>query len=67
MKLSDFKFLSKRTVFHDWFDLVQEDVILPNGKKMTFTYGEQRDGVIVLPVTDKGEIVMIEQFRAPAH
>jgi len=52
-----------RSNFVSVFD---DDVVLPNGKKITYTKIELRDFVSVLPIT-KDKVVMIEILRYPRN
>ena len=65
VKADDFKLLSSRLMFDGWLKVWQDEVLLPNKVKGTFTYAQQRDAVTILPVTEKNEAVMIEQYRVP--
>lgn len=46
-----------------WFDLRQDDLDLPNGDPVTFTYVEHPGFVSIVPLTPAGEIVMIRSYR----
>lgn len=45
------------------FHLVSEQVELPNGKHTEHLTVEHNGAVVILPLTEKGEIVMIRQYR----
>ena len=42
-----------------------DKVLLPNGQESVREVVEHRGGVCVLPMTDKGEILFVRQFRYP--
>jgi ADP-ribose pyrophosphatase len=46
-----------------WFDLRQDDLDLPDGQPVTFTYVEHPGFVSVVPLTNEGDIVMIRSYR----
>jgi len=62
---ADFKLLSSKLLHDGWLKLRQDEVLLPNNVKATYTYAEQRDAVIVVPLNDKQEVIMVEQYRVP--
>jgi ADP-ribose pyrophosphatase len=45
------------------FDVVREDVRLPDGTETEFHYVSEPPSVVVLPFTDEGEVVVIEEWR----
>jgi len=45
------------------FDIVHEDVRLPDGTETDFDFLREGDSVVVLPVTADGEVVVIEEWR----
>lgn len=47
----------------DRFDLRQDDLSLPDGEFITFTYVEHPGFVTIVPVTDEGEVVLIRSYR----
>ncbi len=61
-KLLDTKLLYRS----DFVSVFDDDVILPSGKKITYTKIELRDFVSVLPIT-KDKVVMIEILRYPRN
>lgn len=46
-----------------WFDLRQDDVTLPDGEDILFTYVESPGFVSVVPLTATGEVVLIREYR----
>ncbi|NOZ29199.1 MAG: NUDIX hydrolase [Chloroflexi bacterium] len=56
--------LSTRYLYESqWHNLRQDQVRLPNGREITFTYQEHPGFVTVVPVTPEGEIVLIRSYR----
>jgi len=45
------------------FDIVHEDVELPDGTETDFDFLREGDSVVVLPLTTDGEVVVIEEWR----
>jgi ADP-ribose pyrophosphatase len=45
------------------FDVVHEDVTLPDGTETEFDFLREGDSVVVLPLTDDGDVVVIEEWR----
>jgi len=45
------------------FDVVHEDVRLPDGTATDFDYMREGDSVVVLPFTAGGDVVVIEEWR----
>jgi ADP-ribose pyrophosphatase len=45
------------------FDIVHEDVTLPDGTETDFDFLREGDSVVVLPLTPDGEVVVIEEWR----
>ena len=45
------------------FDIVHEEVILPNGTETDFDYLADQPAVVVLPFTPEGDLVLIEEWR----
>ncbi|NHN46921.1 NUDIX hydrolase [Halostella sp. JP-L12] len=45
------------------FDVVQEDVRLPDGTETDFDYLSEGESVVVLPFTPEGDVVVIEEWR----
>ncbi len=54
-----------RTI-HQWkqIALVEKDVELPTGQTITHTTIHHPGAAVILPITDSGEVVMVNQFRA---
>jgi ADP-ribose pyrophosphatase len=44
-------------------DVVVDHVRLPGGAELSYEYVNEPDGVVVLPVTDAGNVVMINEWR----
>ena len=45
------------------FDVVHEDVTLPDGTETDFDFLREGDSVVVLPLSPEGEVVVIEEWR----
>jgi ADP-ribose pyrophosphatase len=45
------------------FDIVHEDVTLPDGTETDFDFLREGDSVVILPLTTDGEVVVIEEWR----
>jgi len=45
------------------FDVVHEDVRLPDGTETDFDYLSEPEAVVILAFTDDGEVVLIEEWR----
>lgn len=45
------------------FDIIHEDVVLPDGTETNFDFLREGDSVVVLPLTSDGEVVIIEEWR----
>jgi ADP-ribose pyrophosphatase len=45
------------------FDVVHDEVRLPDGTETDFDYLSEPPAVVVLPLTDAGEVVVIEEYR----
>jgi ADP-ribose pyrophosphatase len=47
----------------DRFEIVQEDVTLPNHTDMHFSFVNFAKGVCILPITEDGKVICIRQYR----
>lgn len=47
------------------FDVVRDDVRLPDGTETEFHYVSERPSVVVLPFTEAGDVVAIREWRQP--
>ena len=45
------------------FDIVSEQVELPDGERAAFDYLAEGESVVVLPFTEDGEVVVIDEWR----
>ena len=59
------RLLRTRYLFEDPWLRLREDRIAVGSRKMTFTYQEQPGGVVVVPLTGDGRIVLVRQYRYP--
>lgn len=48
-------------------DVFCDDILLPDGKPAKREYIKHVGAACVVPVTDKGEVVIVRQFRYPFH
>ena len=56
--------LASRTAYAcDGFDVVNEDVRLPDGTDAEFDYLSEGESVVVLPFTSDGDVVVIDEWR----
>ena len=49
------------------FDLVKEQVRLPNGKIKDFYLTKHFDSAVIMPITSDGRIVMLNEYRHPCR
>lgn len=49
------------------FDVVNEDVRLPDGTETDFDYVDEGESVVVLALTTEAEVVAIEEWRQPVR
>lgn len=56
---SEYKFKGKI------INLRVDEALLPNGATSTREVVEHNGGICVVPITEKGEVLMVEQFRYP--
>ncbi len=56
--------MAQRTI-HQWksIALVEEDIELPNQKNITHTTIKHPGAAVILPVTNSGDILLLNQFR----
>ena len=56
--------LDSRTAYScPGFDVVNERVRLPDGSETDFDYLSEGESVVILPLTDDGDVVVIEEWR----
>ncbi|AUI88249.1 ADP-ribose pyrophosphatase [Vibrio azureus] len=50
---------------HTWkqISLIEEDIALPNGQTITHTMIQHPGAAVILPITQEGKIVLVNQFR----
>lgn len=64
MKKFEEKTLSTKTLFEGRvIDLHYQEVLLPNGKTSTREIIKHPGAVAVIPITQDGKIIMVEQYR----
>lgn len=49
------------------FDLIKEQVRLPNGKVKDFFITKHSDAAIIMPVTEDGKILLLNEYRHPCR
>ncbi|MGM0902892.1 MAG: NUDIX domain-containing protein [Bacillota bacterium] len=47
------------------YEIVVDNVSLPNGEEKTFSYLQGTNGVCILPITDDHHILCLKQYRHP--
>lgn len=58
-----FKHLEKRKVFeNNIIEVFEEDLLLPNGNKVTWTFTEKSEPAAILGVID-GKVILVKQYR----
>lgn len=59
-----FQHKKRSEVFHnDVVTVYDEDLILPNGKEVTWTFTGKREVVAILAVTEEKKVLLVEQYR----
>lgn len=62
--MKPYQTLASRLLFQSrWYQLRQDDVILPNGEQTVYNVIQKGDAVWVVPVLTDGRIVLINQYR----
>jgi ADP-ribose pyrophosphatase len=60
------RLLGSNTRFeNDIYRLRDDEVELPGGKKTKYAYLERDEAVIIVPITEAGEMVLLKQYRYP--
>lgn len=62
-KLGWKKFKSTYVLQNPWFSIRQDNIQLPSGKQIEYSYLVQKGAVIVVPLTHDKKIIMIKQYR----
>ena len=58
------KRLSENEIFKKGrFSLKDANIQLDNGQKVTFQFWNKADSVMIIPITDKGEIIFITEYQ----
>src|SRR5439155_9248492 len=57
--------LESRVRFNNKLCALRDDTLEVNGANLDYAYMERADGVIIVPVTKDGEIVLVRQYRYP--
>lgn len=67
MDLNETKLRSEAVYDGKLLHVYRDTVRLPNGRETVREYLHHRGAVCVLPLTEKGEALMVRQFRYPFH
>ncbi|OLS33662.1 NUDIX hydrolase [Bacillus sp. MRMR6] len=59
----EWKIKSSTTSNIDRFQVIMDEVTLPNGDEKTFSYLNFAKGVCILPITNDGEVICLKQYR----
>ncbi|MEW9051213.1 MAG: NUDIX hydrolase [Neobacillus sp.] len=59
----EWKIKSSTTNKIDRFQVIMDEVKLPNGDEKTFSYLNFAKGVCILPITNDGEVICLKQYR----
>jgi ADP-ribose pyrophosphatase len=59
----EWKIKSSTTSKIDRFQVIMDEVTLPNGDEKTFSYLNFAKGVCILPITNDGEVICLKQYR----
>lgn len=61
-----FKKLNQKVVYqNNWMTVFEDDIEFPNGAKGIYGYVTRKNGVVVLVINPKNEVLIIKQFRYP--
>jgi ADP-ribose pyrophosphatase len=64
--MKPYQTLNRRVVVQNpWYQLRQDDVILPNGQQAVYNVLTKADAVWIVPVLKNGDVVLINQYRYP--
>lgn len=59
-----FTHLKKKTVFqNEHLEIFQEELLLPKGQKVCWSFFQGMSAAAVIAVTDKDELVLVKQYR----
>ena len=62
--MKPYQTLSSKTIFKNpWYQIKQDDVILPNGDQTIYNRVDKGDAVWIVPVLPDGRVVLINQYR----
>lgn len=56
---------SKTTYKNKWIRVIEDKVILPSNKDGIYSYVEKSDGNYIIPMDDKDNIYLIEEYKYP--
>lgn len=59
-----FRTLSSRVAWScPWYRVRQDDIVMPNGRQGVYHVIEKADAVWIVPLTTRGQVVMVRQYR----
>jgi ADP-ribose pyrophosphatase len=61
----DWTITKTHNAYEGFFDLVVDELRVPDGRAMTYTWVRSRSGASVLAITDEGHAVTVRQYRHP--
>ena len=65
MKLTEQKLNSEKLYSGRIINLFNDEIILPNGNTAFREYVKHPGGICVVPITEKGEVLLVRQYRYP--
>jgi ADP-ribose pyrophosphatase len=64
MPLKEWNHKSTKSLFKNpWWEYLLDECFIPNGNQYEYHYVHTGGSVMVIPVTDKGKILMVKQYR----
>lgn len=64
MTLSPWKRIARSVVSrNDWWTYLRDDYVLPSGKKGEYHFVHTNGASMIIPVTDDGKLLMVNQYR----
>jgi len=48
-----------------WYELVQDEVLMPSGQQGKYTYVNRHDAAVIIPMDENGNLYIIKQYRYP--
>lgn len=50
-----------------WYEVVQDDVLMPSGQQGKYTYVNRRTAAIVIPMDEQDNVYLTKQYRYPVQ